>query len=70
MFVELAIERHSADGRRGSLPFSFDTLFKEENPNLGQYMIDTVDISYVCILTFLFQLNDCMRDVVYLRGNK
>lgn len=34
------------------------------------HLLDALVFSYVCILKFLFQLDDCMRKVVYLTEEK
>lgn len=57
----------------GTLPLSFITCYmkrKNKTEDNVSHLLDAVVFSYVCILKFLFQLNDCMKKVVYLTNAK
>lgn len=65
---QLSLEPRGMGDGTSSLPFTVQYL-KRKNKTEGQYF-DAVVFSYICILKFLIQLNDCMRKVVYLTDEK
>lgn len=68
---QLSLEPRSMADGTSSLPFIIRYMKrKKKTEDNISHLLDAVVFSYVCILKFLFQLNDCMRKVVYLTNEK
>lgn len=68
---QLSLEPRGMGDRTSSLPFLTHSM-RRKNKTVDNisHLLDAVVFSYVCILKFLFQLNDCMRKVAYLTDEK
>lgn len=68
---QLSLQPHGTGDGTSSPPFT--TYYMKRKIKLEDnisHLLNAVVFSYVCILKFLFQLNDCMRRVVYLTDEK
>lgn len=62
---QLSLEPHGTRDAASSLPTRY-TRRKNKTEDNVSHLLDAVVFSYVCILKFLFQLNDCMREKLYI----
>lgn len=67
---QLSLEPRGMGDGTSSLPFITHYMKWKNKTDDISHLLDAVVFSYVCILKFLFQLNDCMRKVVYLTDEK
>lgn len=65
---QLSFEPRGTRDDASSFPFLTDYILRGEIKTEDDisHLLDAVVFSYVCILEFLFQLNDCMRKAVCL----
>lgn len=61
---QLSLEPRGTRDGASSLPTRYMRR-KNETEDVS-HLLDAVVFSYVCILKFLFQLNDCMREKLYI----